>query len=117
MQSPSPEDPPDAWVEGDLNGDIDPFNDLAPGTTWNQYRKPYQASFDPRVARRFRIGPAARLSLIWEAFNLTNRPNYTAVDNTLLQLTVPAPTQNPKFGEPTRQLNGRVMQVAARVIF
>ena len=109
--------PYDAWVEGDLNGDIDPFNDLAPGTTWNQYRKPYQASFDPRVARRFRIGPAARLSLIWEAFNLTNRPNYTAVDNTLLQLTVPAPTQNPKFGEPTRQLNGRVMQVAARVIF
>ena len=106
-----------AWVSGDLNGDIDPFNDLAPGTAWNQYRKPYQASFDPRVARRFRVGPTARFSLIWEAFNLTNRPNYTAVDNRLLLLTVPGPTQNPKFGEPTRQLNGRVMQLAARLTF
>jgi hypothetical protein len=109
--------PYSAWVEGDLNGDIDPFNDLVPGTTWNQYRSPYQASLDPRVARRFRVGPTARLSLIWEAFNLTNRPNYTAVDSRLLLLTVPGPTHNPQFGEPTRQLNGRVMQLAARISF
>ena len=76
--------PYSAFVNGDINGDHNAFNDLAPDTTWNQYRLPLQASFDPRVSRRFGLGRTRQLSLIWEAFNVMNRPNYTAVDNTLL---------------------------------
>jgi len=32
--------PYSAFVNGDLNGDRNPFNDLAPETTWNAYRLP-----------------------------------------------------------------------------
>ena len=109
--------PYSAYVNGDLNGDWNPFNDLAPGTTWNQYRLPYQGSFDPRVTRRFRFGSTSQLSLIWEAFNLTNRPNYTAVDNTRYLLVGSALVPNPDFGRKTGQLNGRMMQLAARLTF
>jgi len=110
--------PYSAYVNGDINGDFNAFNDLAPGTTWNQYRLPHQASLDPRIARRFHVGSTGQWSLIWEAFNLTNRPNYTAVNN--IQSTGLAPTvlvPNPQFGQRTRQLNGRVMQLAARIAF
>jgi hypothetical protein len=68
------------------------------------------------VTRRFGIG-ASQLSLIWEAFSLTNRPNYTAVDNTLYTLSGTTLVANPEFGRRTRQLNGRVMQLAARLTF
>ena len=106
-----------AYVNGDLNGDWNQFNDLAPGTTWNQYRLPYQGSFDPRVTRRFRFGSTSQLSIIWEAFNLTNRPKYTAVDNTRYLLVGSALVPNPDFGRKTGQLNGRMMQLAARLTF
>ena len=107
-----------AYVNGDINGDRNAFNDLAPATSWNQYRLPYQASIDPRIARRFEIGRTRRLLVIWEAFNISNRPNYTAADSTLYSLSSPAPlVRNPLFGRPTAQANGRVMQLAARFVF
>jgi hypothetical protein len=109
--------PYSAYVNGDINGDFNAFNDLAPGTTWNQYRLPYQGSFDPRLARRFRLGRSRQLHVIWEAFNLTNRPNYTASDNTLYALSGSSLVRNPLFGRRTGQLDGRVMQLAARITF
>jgi len=106
-----------AYVNGDINDDRNRFNDLAPGTTWNQYRLPYQGSFDPRIARRFGLGGSRQLHVIWEAFNLTNRPNYTAVDNTLYTASGSALVRNPLFGRRTGQADGRVMQFAARLTF
>jgi hypothetical protein len=38
--------PYSAYIDGDINGDRNAFNDVAPGTTWNQYRLPYQGSLD-----------------------------------------------------------------------
>ena len=110
-----PDGPPySAFVNGDLNGDRNAFNDLAPDTTWNQYRLPYQGSVDPRVARRFGVGGSRAADVIWEAFNLTNRPNYTAVDNTLYWLNGSSLVSNPLFGRMTAQADGRVMQLAAQ---
>ena len=106
-----------AYVNGDINGDGNAFNDLAPGTTWNQYRLPYRASFDPRVARRFQIARSGQLLVIWEAFNISNRPNYTAADNTLSWTSAGSLFPNPLFGRRTAQANGRVMQLAAKIIF
>ena len=106
-----------AYVNGDLNGDRNAFNDLAPGTTWNQYRLPYQASVDPRIARRFQIARSRQLLVIWEAFNIWNRPNYTAADNTLYSISAGSLSSNPLFGRKTAQANGRVMQLAARFVF
>jgi hypothetical protein len=106
-----------AFVNGDLNGDFNPSNDIAPGTIRNQYRLPYQNSFDPRIARRVGLGGSRELSLIWEAFNVTNRPNYTGVDDTLYFLNGSALVRNPRFGSQVAQLNGRMMQLAARISF
>jgi hypothetical protein len=109
------------WINGDFNGDLDPFNDQAPGTINNQFRQPSQASLDTRAARRFPLGGTAQLSLMWEAFNLMNRPNYTDVDGTMFANTFTGTgvglVRNPRFGEPTRQRNGRVRQLAARLTF
>jgi hypothetical protein len=106
-----------AFVNGDINGDFNASNDIAPDTIRNQYRMPYQNSLDPRVTRRIGIGGGRDLSLIWEAFNVTNRPNYTAVDNTLYFLNGSALVRNPRFGNRVAQLNGRMMQLAARISF
>jgi len=109
--------PYSAYVNGDINGDRNGFNDLATGTTWNQFRLPYQASLDPRIARRFQLGRSEQLLMIWEAFNIWNRPNYTAVDNTLYSISSGSLLRNPLFGRTTAQANGRVMQLAARLVF
>jgi hypothetical protein len=106
-----------AYVNGDINGDRNAFNDLAPDATWNQYRLPYQASLDPRIARRFQVGRSRQLLVIWEAFNISNRPNYTAADNTLYSINSGALVRNPLFGRTTAQANGRIMQLAARFVF
>jgi hypothetical protein len=36
-------------------------------------------SIDPRLARNISLGGDRRLSLIWESYDLTNRPNYRPV--------------------------------------
>jgi hypothetical protein len=109
--------PYSAFVNGDINGDRNAFNDLAPDTTWNRYRLPVQASLDPRVSRRLGLGRTRQLSLILEAFNVMNRPNYTAVDNTLYSLGGASLVRNPLFGRKTGQGDGRVMQLAAKLLF
>jgi hypothetical protein len=109
--------PYSAFINGDLNEDGNPSNDLAPGTTWNQYRLPWQASIDPRIARRFSLGGTRQLALIWEAFNVTNRPNVISVDTTMASLSGAGLVPNPQFGRKTGQAAPRVMQVAARLMF
>ena len=109
--------PYSAFVNGDINGDRNALNDLAPDTTRNQYRLPVRLSFDPRVARRIQLGRTRQLHVIWEAYNLSNRPNYTSVDNTLYRLDGSSLVRNPLFGRKTGQADGRVMQVAARLTF
>jgi len=109
--------PYSAFVKGDINGDHNALNDLASGTTRNQYRLPVRMSFDPRVARRVQIGRTRQLHLLWEAYNLSNRPNYTSVDNTLYWLDGSSLVRNPLFGRKTGQADGRVMQLAARFTF
>jgi hypothetical protein len=106
-----------AYADADLNGDGNLFNDLAPATTRNQYRLPWHISFNPRLSRDFHFGQGRKLSLIWEAFNLTNRPNYGAVDDILYTMTATGLQRNPLFGRATAQDESRVMQLAARVTF
>jgi hypothetical protein len=104
-------------VNGDLNGDGNPFNDLAPGTSWNQYRLPWQAEIDPRVSRQFSLGGTRRLALIWEGFNVANRPNYTSVDDIMSSLSGNTLVPNPQFRRKTGETAGRMMQLAAKFTF
>jgi len=109
--------PYSAYADVDLNGDGNVFNDLAPATTRNQYRLPWQMSFNPRASRDFHFGNGREVSVIWEAFNLTNRANYVAADDILYAMTATGLQRNPLFGRSTAQDQGRMMQVAARVTF
>jgi hypothetical protein len=109
--------PYSAYADADLNGDGNAFNDLAPGTTRNHYRLPSYMTFNPRAARDFRFGDNKKVTILWQAFNLTNRPNYVAGDDVLYTLTTAGLQRNPLFRRATAQDEGRMMQVAARLSF
>jgi outer membrane receptor protein involved in Fe transport len=100
----------------DLNGDGNARNDIAPGTVRNEFRLPSIVSFDPRIARDVRIG-AARLQLIWEAFNLFNRDNISGVEATYYSVAGTTLTRGTLFGRPTATAGERIMQLAAKITF
>jgi hypothetical protein len=118
-------------VNTDINSDGNRFNDLAPGTKRNEFELPSTWSLDPRIARDIPVG-RARLQLIFEAFNILNRANYTSLGppitvpgNTVLySVTGTTLTRNPNFGVPLgagyffpNAPGGRIMQLATKVIF
>ena len=100
----------------DLNNDGNNRNDIAPGTTRNQFRLPAVVTFDPRIARDLPMG-GARVQLIWEAFNLFNRDNITAVDTTYYGVTGTTLTPGTTFGRPTLSAGERIMQLAVKLTF
>jgi outer membrane receptor protein involved in Fe transport len=100
----------------DLNNDGNTRNDIAPGTTRNQFRLPAIVTFDPRIARDVPVG-AARLTLIWEAFNLFNRDNISSVDATYYSVAGTTLTPSTTFGRPLGSTGERIMQLALRLSF
>ena len=100
----------------DLNGDGNTRNDIAPGTTRNQFRLPAIVTLDPRIARDFPIRNA-RLQIIWEAFNLLNRDNISSVDNTYFSVAGTTLTRATTFGRPLASAGERIMQLAAKITF
>lgn len=106
-----------AYVSTDINGDANRFNDIAPGTTRNEFRLPAYISLDPRVARRIGLAGTRELQVIWEAFNLMNRPNHTGVNDVLYTASGTTLARNPLFGRFTAQAEPRVMQLAVKFLF
>jgi outer membrane receptor protein involved in Fe transport len=100
----------------DLNGDGNTRNDIAPGTARNEFRVPSIVTFDSRVARDLVFGEA-RVTLIWEAFNLFNRDNISSVDATLYSVTGTTLTRSTTFGRPLASAGERIMQLAVKVSF
>jgi outer membrane receptor protein involved in Fe transport len=100
----------------DLNGDGNTRNDIAPGTVRNEFRLPSVVTFDPRIARDLVFGEA-RVTLIWEAFNLFNRDNISSVDATLYSVTGTTLTPSTTFGRPLTSAGERIMQLAVKVSF
>ncbi|MDQ2746002.1 MAG: TonB-dependent receptor [Acidobacteriota bacterium] len=72
-----------ALIAGDANNDGITVNDRVPGTRRNQYSTPSTYQLDMRVGRIIRFGERYRLSLFAEGFNIFNRPNVLAVNNSL----------------------------------
>ena len=105
-----------AYVSNDINLDQNARNDIAPGTTRNQYRLPVQVTFDPRIARDIPIRKAT-VQLIWEAFNLFNRDNISGVRNTLYNVSGATLTTLTNFQEPTLSAGPRIMQLAVKIRF
>jgi len=65
----------------DINGDNHFTNDRPPGAPRNSGLGPNYATFDMRLARKVRLGENASLQFTAEGFNITNRTNYSAVNN------------------------------------
>ncbi len=72
-----------ALVSGDPNGDGNTATDRVPGTLRNEFTTPSIYIVDMRVGRVIRFGERYKLSLFAEGFNLFNRSNVAAVNNTL----------------------------------
>jgi len=100
----------------DLNGDGNTRNDIAPGTVRNEFRLSSIVTFDPRVSREIPMG-AARLQLLWEAFNLFNRDNISGVDTTYYSVAGTTLTRATNFGRPLASSGERIMQLAAKITF
>ncbi len=100
----------------DLNGDGNNRNDIAPGTSRNQFRLPSIVTLDPRISRDVPLG-RTRLQIIWEAFNLFNRNNFSAVETTFYSVSGTTLTRGALFGRPTATAGERIMQLAAKITF
>jgi hypothetical protein len=109
--------PYSAYVATDIDRDLNRFNDVAPGTTRNEFRYPKQMSLDPRLARSIGLGGTRELMLIWEAFNLLNRANYNVVSQNLYSAVGTTLTRSPQFGQFIAQNDPRIMQLAVKVSF
>jgi outer membrane receptor protein involved in Fe transport len=105
-----------ARVNGDFNGDGNPSNDLAPGARRNDLVLPSIVTFDLRVARDVRLG-RARAQIIWEAFNLFNRDNISAVRDVQYGLAGTTLIPTADFGQPRASAGERIMQVALKISF
>jgi outer membrane receptor protein involved in Fe transport len=100
----------------DLNNDGNTRNDIAPGTSRNEFRLPTIAVLDLRVQRDLPFGDR-RVQLIWEAFNLFNRDNINGVNTALYGVTGTTLTTNGTFQRPTSSFGERIMQLAIKVVF
>jgi hypothetical protein len=70
---------------------------------------PY-ANFDMRFSKRFDIGEQVKVQLLFEFFNILNRQNPSAIQNSDTVITEP-------FGSTTQVLPGREGQVGIRISF
>ncbi|MGZ7031171.1 MAG: outer membrane beta-barrel protein, partial [Thermoanaerobaculia bacterium] len=106
-------------VNSDLNNDGNPSNDLAPGFRRNSQRLPSQFSIDPRITRDIPLLSGVRLTLIGEAFNITNRHNVNNLNRALYSYATATQTltriSNYEF--PTSTAGQRVVQLAGKVTF
>ena len=80
----------------DLNGDRHSTTDRPPLAGRNTGIGPNFWSIDTRVTRRIPISDQGSLELMFEAFNLFNRANYSSVNNTV------GPNFSPPFRVPAR---------------
>jgi outer membrane receptor protein involved in Fe transport len=107
-------------VGGDPNGDGNTRSDRPTGLGRNTLNGPAFADLDIRFTRdirfyRERVG----LKLIFEAFNLTNRANYSSINAAQYNFTAATKvfTPNATFLQRTATFDPRILQLAAKFTF
>ena len=75
--------PFDLLAGTNVNNDRHSTNDRAIGAASNTGLGPNSMTFDMRLSRRFKMGEKAKLELMAEGFNLSNRTNFGSVNNVL----------------------------------
>jgi hypothetical protein len=107
-------------VGGDVNNDANSRSDRPPYVGRNTIDGPSFAAVDLRFSREIPLfTERARLRLIFEGFNLTNRANYSAIAqgqyNFNATTRVFTPTTN--FLARTNTFDPRILQLAAKITF
>jgi len=102
-----------------------PFTTLVPGVTpplgcngtlgRNRFNTPGFFQWDLRVAKRVPLGERFKIDVIADAFNLFNRTNIAAVDQTCDPGTFTAPNQSCNAGQPTAAYDARQFQFALKL--
>ena len=109
-----------AFVNVDLNRDGNSSNDRAPGIGRNTLRGPNFLNDDVRLTKYIPLfGERVRLQFIGEAFNVTNRANYSTLRTTEYNFTAATRTfaPTPGFLTPSATYDPRILQLAAKIIF
>jgi hypothetical protein len=104
---------------GDPNNDGNTGTDRPPFIGRNTFEGPGFAQVDLRFTRDIGIREKASLRLIFEAFNLTNRANYSTIltsqynFNSTTRVFTPVST----FLTPSTTFDPRILQLAAKFTF
>ena len=108
-----------ASVGGDVNNDGNSRTDRPPFVGRNTINGPNFADVDLRVSREIGIRERAKLRLIFEGFNITNRANYSSIVtgqyNFAAATRVFTPTTN--FLARSDTFDTRILQLAAKITF
>ncbi len=105
---------------GDVNGDGTARTDRPPYVGRNTLDGPSFQNVDVRFTRDISVyRERAKLRLMFEAFNLTNRANYSSILTTQYNFAAATRVFTPvaTFGLPTATFDPRILQLAARFTF
>ncbi len=104
---------------GDPNNDGNTGTDRPPYIGRNTYEGPGFESVDMRFTRDISIHERARLRLMFEAFNLTNRANYSTILTSQYNYNATTRVFTPAAGflTPTATSDPRILQLAAKFTF
>ena len=105
-----------AFAGADVNGDRNVFNDIAPGTSPNQFRWVKEARIDARIARTIAAG-AIDVTLAADVFNVFNAVHDSDIDNTLFTVSGTTFLRNPQFGATSTPSAPRAIQLGVSVSF
>ena len=107
-----------AGVNNDPNNDGNFSTDRPPGVGRDTFRGPEYLDADLRISKEFGR-ERARLRLIGEAFNVTNRANFNSLLTTQYSYNAAtrAFTTAPGFLTPTTTYDPRILQLAAKITF
>jgi len=117
-----------AAVTGNPNNDDNTANDRVTGTERNQFSTPATYQVDMRLMRVLKFGERYRLTILGEGFNIFNRSNVSAVNNSFYTATFNNTTQTgtltrtltsnfPVFGQPRLFLTERQFQLGIKFEF
>jgi outer membrane receptor protein involved in Fe transport len=110
-------------VGGDPNNDGATATDRPPAVGRNTYTGPNLLTADARFSRDIGIGERAKLRLIFEAFNLTNRANFSTLLTTQYNFTAATNTFTAAPGFLSRTatfdpgIGSRALQLSAKFLF
>jgi outer membrane receptor protein involved in Fe transport len=106
-------------VGGDVNNDGNSSTDRPPQAGRNTLNGPNFAAVDIRFSRDIPIYERARLRLMFEAFNLTNRANFSSLFTSQYNFNATTRVFTPvaNFGTPRFTFDPRILQLSAKFTF